>query len=84
MHLALLISTVQQREKQNYSLSRFHGQLNGFYIPFKDENDWVAPNTSSHISSPGARFLKVSITFQARKPVLCLPCLYFRSKFQKF
>ena len=57
MHLALLISTVQQREKQNYSLSRFHGQLNGFYIPFKDKNDWVAPNTSSHISSPGARFL---------------------------
>ena len=50
-----------------------------FYTPFKDKNDWIASNTSSHISSQGARFLKASITFQARKPVLC----HFRSKFQK-
>ena len=76
MHLALLISTVQQREKQNYSLSRFHGQLNCFLQSHRLK---IKTTISSHISSPGARFFKASITFQARKPVLCHFCILDQS-----
>ena len=79
MHLALLISTVQQREKKPTLWVDSMASWMVFYTLFKDKNDWIASNTSSHISSLGARFLKASITFQARKPVLCHVCILDQS-----
>ena len=80
MHLALLISTVQQREKKNLLAEQIPWPVEWFfYTPFKDKNDWVASNILSNISSPGTRFLKVTITFQHRKPVLCHVCILDQS-----
>ena len=38
--------------------------------------------TFERVIPAGARFLKVPITFLARRVVLCLPCFYSRSKSQ--